>query len=69
MVKVTKDSIISDIIKLAPGTDEFFFEIGMHCLDCPASRGETIGMACEIHGTDADKLVDDLNKYLATWNI
>ena len=43
----------------------FFLEIGMHCLGCPASRGETIAQACEVHGTDADALVEKLNKYFA----
>ena len=30
----------------------------------PASRGESIEMACEIHGIDADELVEVINKYL-----
>ena len=47
-------------------TAVFFFEIGMHCLGCPASRGETIEDACEVHGTDADELVKKINEYLAS---
>ena len=38
----------------------------MHCLGCPASRGETIAEACEVHGTDADELVKKLNEYFAS---
>ena len=37
----------------------------MHCLGCPASRGETIEQACEVHGVDADELVAKLNAHLA----
>ena len=63
---VTKESIIGDILDYDRGTAEFFFEIGMHCLGCPASRGESIEMACAVHGTDADELVKKINDYLAS---
>jgi hybrid cluster-associated redox disulfide protein len=43
---VTKDSIIGDVLDFNPGTAQFFFAIGMHCLGCPASRGESIADVC-----------------------
>ena len=64
-MKVTKNSIIADVLDYDQGTARFFFEIGMHCLGCPASRGESIEDACAVHGTDADELVAKLNAYLA----
>ena len=63
-MKVTKDSIIGDVLDAAPDTAVFFFEIGMHCLGCPASRGESIADACLVHGTDADALVAKLNAFI-----
>jgi len=36
-------------------------EIGMHCLGCPASRGETLEQACRVHGVDADEILDRIN--------
>ena len=42
MVEITKDTIIGDILDVAPQTAPIFFGIGMHCLGCPASRGETV---------------------------
>ncbi|MBR6535305.1 MAG: DUF1858 domain-containing protein [Clostridia bacterium] len=63
-MKITKESIIGDILDFDAGTAEFFFEIGMHCLGCPHSRGESIEDACAAHGTDADALVAKLNAYL-----
>ena len=63
-MEITKDTIIGDILDRDPGTAQFFFEIGMHCLGCPASRGESIEDACAVHGTDADALVDKINKFL-----
>ena len=62
---VTKESIIGDVLDFNPGTAKFFFEIGMHCLGCPASRGESIADACAVHGTDADALIEKLNAFLA----
>lgn len=64
-MQITKDTIIGDILDHDPGTAQFFFEIGMHCLGCPASRGESIEAACMVHGTDADELVAKINDYLS----
>lgn len=63
-MKVTKESIIGDILDYNAETAQFFFEIGMHCLGCPASRGESIADACAVHGTDADALVKKINDFL-----
>ncbi|MBQ7397990.1 MAG: DUF1858 domain-containing protein [Clostridia bacterium] len=67
-MKVTKDSIIGDVLDAAPDTAVFFFEIGMHCLGCPASRGESIADACLVHGTDADELIAKINAFLEKKN-
>ncbi|MGN0502954.1 MAG: DUF1858 domain-containing protein [Ruminococcus sp.] len=59
---ITKNSIIGDVLDKHPETAELFFSIGMHCLGCPASRGETIEEACMVHGADIDALIDSLNE-------
>ena len=61
----TKQSIVGDILDYEPETAQFFFAIGMHCLGCPASRGESVEDACAVHGTDADALVEQINDYLS----
>lgn len=66
MKKVTKDMIIMDVLKLDPGTAEFFLEIGMHCLGCPSASGESVEQACQVHGADADVLIEKINTYLAS---
>ena len=63
-MKVTKDTLIGDILDFDVETAQFFFEIGMHCLGCPHSRGESIEDACIVHGTDADALVKKINEFL-----
>ena len=65
-MKVTKDTLIGDILDYDVETARFFFEIGMHCLGCPHSRGESIEEACLVHGTNADELVEKINNYLAS---
>ena len=64
-MKVTKQSIIGDVLDFAPATAQFFLAIGMHCLGCPSARGESIEDACAVHGTNADELIEAINKFLA----
>ena len=65
MFQVTKDMNIGEILDNARETVPFFLNLGMHCLGCPASRGESIEQACAVHGTDADELVKKINDYFA----
>ncbi len=67
-MKVTKESIIGEVLDFAPATAQFFFEIGMHCLGCPSARGESIADACTVHGTDADELIAKINAFLEAEN-
>ena len=63
---VTKDTLIGEILQEnAEAAAPFFFEMGMHCLGCPASLGETVEEACMVHGTDVNELIENLNKALA----
>lgn len=62
MVNITKDTVIGDILDIAPQTAPIFMSIGMHCLGCPASRGETVEEACYVHGIDVEKLVELVNE-------
>lgn len=66
MKEITKDMVIGDILDEEPGTAMFFFEMGMHCLGCPASRGETVEEACAVHGVRVEDLIERINEYLAT---
>lgn len=61
---VNKNTLIGDILDYNVDCAKFFFEIGMHCLGCPHSRGESIEEACQVHGTNADELVKKINDFL-----
>jgi hybrid cluster-associated redox disulfide protein len=57
MISITKDTVIADILDMAPQSAPVFMSIGMHCLGCVMASGETLGEACEAHGVDADEFM------------
>ena len=63
-MKITKDTIIGDILTIAPQTAPLFMAIGMHCLGCPASRAETVEEACMVHGVEVDELLARVNQMI-----
>ena len=65
-MQITKETIIGDILDADFNVAPYFLEIGMHCLGCPASRGESVEEACAVHGVDADELVKKINDFLAS---
>lgn len=62
--KIEKTTIIGDVLDIAPQSAPLFMAIGMHCLGCPASRGETVEEACMVHGIDSDAFLAQLNRFL-----
>lgn len=62
-MEVTKNSCIGDILDADRETAKYFLEIGMHCLGCPASRGESIEEACAVHNMECDGLIEKLNNH------
>lgn len=62
---VTKDTLIGDVLDHNIETAEFFFEIGMHCLGCPASRNESLQDACAVHGIPAEQVIEAINEKIA----
>ena len=64
MTKITADMLVGDVLDAKPELAKYFLEIGMHCLGCPMSRGESIKDACNAHGQNADELLEKLNAAL-----
>ena len=58
--KIEKSTIIGDVLDTAP----LFMAIGMHCLGCPSSRGETVEEACMVHGVDCDAFLAQVNRFI-----
>ncbi len=64
MSKITKDTIIGDIVRMDQGLVPVLMSAGMHCVGCPASQAETLEQACAVHGIDVMSLEKALNDYL-----
>ena len=67
MARIEKTTIIGDVLDIAPQTAPLFMAIGMHCLGCPSSRGETVEEACMDHGIDCAPFLAQLNHFLAAY--
>lgn len=63
-MKVTKETLIGEALQMNMGIAPILMDIGMHCLGCPASQGESLEEACQVHGVDPDELVDKINEFL-----
>jgi hybrid cluster-associated redox disulfide protein len=65
MSKITKDTIIADILQIAPDAFTLFQSQGMQCLGCCRSRNETLEQACSGHDVDVDEMLAQLNALAA----
>ncbi|MCB6366991.1 DUF1858 domain-containing protein [Intestinibacillus massiliensis] len=65
MAEITKKTTIGEVLARDLKTAQYFLDMGMHCLGCPSSQGESIEDACAVHGTDADELVAKLNAFFS----
>lgn len=64
-MQVTKETLIGEALQMSMDIAPLFMGIGMHCLGCPSSQGESIADACMVHGIDPDELVAKINAVLA----
>ena len=64
MAKVTKDTMIGELLQINANIAPLLLGIGMHCLGCPSSQMETIEEAAMVHGMNPDDLVEDINDFL-----
>ena len=64
MARVTKDTMIGDLLQIDQNVAPLLLNIGMHCLGCPSSQMKTIAEAAMVHGIDPDDLVVEINTFL-----
>ncbi len=64
-MQVTKETLIGEALQMSMDIAPVLMGIGMHCLGCPASQGESIEDACMVHGVDPDEVVAKINAVLA----
>ena len=64
MARVTKDTMIGDLLQIDQNVAPLLLNIGMHCLGCPSSQMETIEEAAMVHVLDPDDLVVEINTFI-----
>jgi hybrid cluster-associated redox disulfide protein len=64
MNKITKDTILSEILELK-GAEKILGKYNLPCLSCPMAKFEVeklkIGEVCETYGINLEELLKDLN--------
>lgn len=61
--KVTKDSIIGDVIKESPEAAKVIEKyFGNGCFTCPGIRVESISFGAMMHNMDPEKIVKEINE-------
>ena len=64
MTRITKDTTIGEALQIDAGIIPILMGIGMHCVGCPSSAGETLEEAAMVHGIDPDMLIEEIQNYL-----
>ncbi len=64
MAKVTRQTMIGELLQIDSNVAPLLLNIGMHCLGCPSSQMESIEEAAMVHGIDPDQLVEEINNFL-----
>ncbi len=65
-MQVTKDMTIGEILRINIEVAPILMQMGMHCIGCPASQGETLEEAAMVHGMDPTVIENEINAFLAT---
>src|ERR1051326_2058430 len=63
---ITKDDVIRRVVEAHPGIDQVFRAHGLPCTGCHVSTYETIAGGARTHSLNLDRLLADLNAYVAT---
>ena len=62
MSKFNKDMTIGEVLRIDMNAASVLMEIGMHCLGCPASQGETLEEAAMVPGIPIENLMEMLDE-------
>ena len=63
-MKITKQTTMGEMLEYDMGIAYILMQSGMHCVGCPSSIGESLEQACEVHGLDADEVLQSITDYL-----
>ena len=61
-MEITKEMTTGQILKIKPEVAPILMGMGMHCLGCPASQGESLEEAAMVHGMNIEDLMAEIAK-------
>lgn len=61
-MEITRDTLISDILRENPKAANILMSFGMGCLGCPSSQMESLGEAAAVHGIEVEAILKKLNE-------
>jgi hybrid cluster-associated redox disulfide protein len=64
-MEITKETTMGEMLEYDMGIAYVLMQAGMHCVGCPSSIGESLEMACAVHGLDPDVVLANIQEYLA----
>ena len=64
-MEITKATTMGEMLSYDMGIAGVLMQCGMHCVGCPSSFGESLEMACMVHGLDPDSVVEAVNAAIA----
>ena len=69
MARVTKEMTMGELLQTyyeqCPEIVDVLTGLGMHCIGCPSSIGESLEEACMVHGIEVDELLKNINENFA----
>ena len=63
-MQISKDMLIGELLQKSDLIAPILMRAGMHCLGCPARRGESVEEACMVHGVDPDAFLAQVNHFI-----
>lgn len=62
-VEITKTMTIGEVMNMDPNVAPILMGFGLHCFGCPMSQMETLEEAAQVHGIEADVLVEKIQEF------
>ena len=63
-MRLTVNTKIGELLQVDPEMANILMNMGMHCIGCPSSQNETLEQACDVHGLDAEDVLEDIKGFL-----
>ena len=64
-MEITKETTMGEMLMYDIDIADVLMQCGMHCVGCPSSFGESLEMACMVHGLDPDEVLATVQEFLS----